>query len=62
LLSETVPRIVEPSFTVTVPVGAIPPDGVTTAVNEMLRPYVEGFTEDVTFVVVEDFTIVNALL
>jgi hypothetical protein len=40
-----------PSLNVTLPVG--PEDGVTVAVNETEVPYMDGFNEEVTAVVVD---------
>ena len=51
-LSGDVPRIVEPSRKVTVPVGVPEPLGVTVAENVTDCPKVEGFDEEVIVVVV----------
>lgn len=49
LLRVLVPKVVLPSLNVTVPVAA---DGETVAVNFTDEPYVEGFSEDASVVVV----------
>jgi len=45
LLSVPVPRVVEPSLKVTVPMGVPPPD-VTVAVKVTAAPSVDGFREE----------------
>jgi hypothetical protein len=52
-LSADEPRVVPPSRNVTVPVGVpAPEDGLTVAVNVTCCPRTEGFSEDVSEVVV----------
>lgn len=53
MLSALPPKFVLPSLKMTVPAGAIvPAEGVTVVVNVTAWPYVEGFGEDVTLVLV----------
>ncbi len=49
-LSVPVPRVVEPSTNVTVPVG-VPPVAVTMAVKVTAFPYMDGLVDDDTTVV-----------
>jgi hypothetical protein len=56
LFSEPLPRVELPSMNVTVPVGVpIPPVGVTVAVKVTDWPRVDGFADDATDAVVDDW-------
>ena len=56
LLSAIVPRIVEPSLKVTLPVAV---EGETVAVNVTVCPYAEGLPEDTKLVVVTTWSTVS---
>ena len=55
-LRATDPRIVVPSVKVTCPYGGTPVDEVTVAVNVMVEPTDEGFSDDVKIVDVDTGT------
>jgi Flp pilus assembly protein TadG len=55
-LSVTVARRVEPSRNFAVPVGVPETEGLTFAVKVTVSPYLAGFSEDVTVVVVFSWT------
>jgi len=50
LLSDTMPRTLDPSVNVTVPVGVPPSKGVTVAVNVTDWAKVDGFSDEVSAV------------
>ena len=51
-LTAPVPRVVEPSLKVTLPVGVAPEFGCTWAVKVTEFPWVDGFSEETTVVTV----------
>ena len=52
-LTVPLPRVVDPSLNVTVPVGVPEPEGVMVAVNFTACPNCDGLFEEVTTVLVE---------